>query len=196
MRILGLDLSLRSTGYVLLDEDQVVWHGTVGSEHLREAERLNVFDQWIRQALDSGPPARIGKQAAVGFLGTSSFDAPVRVDHVAIEGYAYNMRQDETRAFAAGELGGIIKLAIHQSGIPLHIIASNTWKKVVCGNGRFDKRRASVEISKRYGVEFAKEDTLDAWAVAMCLRRQLLDLDKPASKAKKPKAAPLFEARA
>ena len=189
MRILGLDLSLRSTGYVLLEDDQVVWHGVIGSDTLREAERLQMFDKWIRDTL--------ANRNSVYWTHHPPTDAPrpayTPLDHVAIEGYSYGQPQAHTRAFGVGELGGVIKLAIYQIGIPIHVIATNTWKMVVCGKGGLDKRNASVEISKRYGVEFAKEDTLDAWAVAMCLRRQLLGLDKPEPKVRRRKSVPLLE---
>lgn len=40
MRVLGLDLSLVSSGYVLLGETgNVVWHGSVGSSKLRKRPR-------------------------------------------------------------------------------------------------------------------------------------------------------------
>lgn len=168
MRILGLDLSLRSTGYVLLDEEDVTWYGVVGSETLREAERLQMFNQWIREQLRDR-----------------------RFDHVALEGYSYGSKQ--TNLPQTGELGGVMKLAIFQARIPLHVIAPGTWKKVLCGNGSLDKKNAAVEIFKRYGVEYRSQDVLDAWAVAMCLRRQLLGLDKPEPKTRKRKPLPLLE---
>jgi len=170
MRILGLDLSLQSTGYVLLDDqvlEDVVWSGRVDGSDVRDVERLRLFDEWIRSGLKTHKP-----------------------DVCAIESYAYGMPQGLTRAFSLGELGGVIKLAVAQARIPIHLIASNTWKMKLCGRGRIDKRDATMEIFKRYGVEFPSQDTLDAWAVAMTLRRQLLGLDKPAPKVKKPKAVP------
>jgi Holliday junction resolvasome RuvABC endonuclease subunit len=188
MRILGLDLSLRSTGYVLLDDqvlEDVVWHGRVDASDLEGVERLGAFDDWIRNV---ALPSQAGKPADVLALW--------RLDHVAIEGYSYGSPQAHTRAFGIGELGGVIKLAIHQAGIPMHIIAANTWKMQLCGKGGLAKDLCRLEIFKRYGVEFPSQDTLDAWAVAMTLRRQLLGLDKPAPKVKKPKAAPLLEAMA
>ena len=173
MRILGLDLSLRSTGYVLLDEDQVVWHGVVGFPDLREAERLHRFDNWIRTAI--------------------TMQVPDPELHVAIEGYSYGSPQGHTHAFGVGELGGVIKLAVHQAGLPLHIIAANTWKALLCGKGGLAKDLCRLELYKRHAIEFPSQDTLDAWAVAMCLRRQLLGLDKPEPKDRKRKKLPRLE---
>lgn len=175
MRILGLDLSLRATGYVLLDEDQVVWHGVVGDDK-PGVERLAMFDDWIRSTLGTARPERIP---------LSRFFDPINLDHVAIEGYSYGSPQGQTQAFSLGELGGVVRLAIHQARVPMAIIAPGTWKKVLCGNGSLGKTPATLELYKRYGVEFAKQDTLDAWAVATCLRRQLLGLDKPEPKSRR-----------
>jgi Holliday junction resolvasome RuvABC endonuclease subunit len=165
MRILGLDLSLRSTGYVLLDEDHVAWFGTVGSDTLREVERLAMFDVWIRKAIE---------------------EHKLGMAYAAIEGYSYG---SPLRATALGELGGVIKLALFDHGIDTRVVAPGTWKKVLCGNGSLDKNNAAIELYKRHGVEFHSQDVLDAWAVAMCLRRQLLGLDKPEPKVRKRKPA-------
>lgn len=165
MRILGLDLSLRSTGYVLLEDDQVLWHGAVGDDN-PGVQRLAMFDGWIRRALSENI-----------------------VEYAALEGYSYGSPQAKTQAFSLGELGGVMRLAIYQSGIPMHVIAPGTWKKELCGNGSLDKTRSALELFKRYGVEFARQDTLDAWAVAMCLRRQLLGLDKPEPKSRRRRTA-------
>lgn len=176
MKILGLDLSLQSTGYVLLDDqvlEDVVWSGRVDGSAVRDVERLRLFDVWIRETLRTKKP-----------------------DQVAIEGYSYGSPQAHTRAFGVGELGGVIKLAIYAAGLPMYIIAANTWKMQLCGKGGLAKDLCRLEIFKRYNVEFPSQDTLDAWAVAMTLRRQLLGLDKPEPKVKKPKAAPLLEAMA
>jgi len=184
MRVLGLDLSLRSTGYVLLDDDEVVWHGTVGSETLREEARLAMFDGWIRESLQRQRVRPVTSPYRV----LQSFNA---IDHAAIEGYAYAAPH---MLPALGELGGVVKLALFQAGIPIHVVAPGTWKKVLCGNGRLDKKDAAVEIYKRYQVEYPRsQDTLDAWAVAMCCRRQLLGLDKPEPKVRKRKSLPLLE---
>jgi Holliday junction resolvasome RuvABC endonuclease subunit len=168
-RILGLDISLVSTGYVLLDDDQVVWHGSVGSKTLRDVERLEMFDHWIREALH---------HQALPF-------GSATVDHVGVEGYSF---ASISHHHAIGELGGVIKLAVHQAGIPLHVIPPSTWKKALLGKGNLPKDMVRIEAWKRYGVEFASQDELDAWAVAMTLRRQLLGLDKPEPKNRKRKS--------
>lgn len=163
MRILGLDLSLTSTGYCMLEDDQIVWSGAVGGGHRRGAERLQYFYGWISDNL------------ALNFGAMHRQPSPA----VAIEGYAF---ASHFKGPELGELGGVIKLALYQAGLSVTVIPPATWKKVLCGKGNLDKRNASTEILRRYDVSFANEDTLDAWAVAMCHRRQLLGLDKPEPK--------------
>ncbi len=180
VRVLGLDLSLRSTGYVLLDDHyaggsprpdaEVVWHGCVGGANLRDVARLEMFDAWICRVLTVGIDA-------FGYR-------KLRLDHVAVEGYSF---ASTVGLAQQGELGGVIKLALHKAGIPIHVIPPATWKKLLLGKGNLAKDQVRLESWKRYGVEFASQDTLDAWAVAMCLRRQLLGLDKPEAKSRKKK---------
>jgi crossover junction endodeoxyribonuclease RuvC len=178
MRVLGLDLSLTSTGYVLLGETgNVVWQGAVGSNKLRDVERLAMFDSWLRDYV------HLKAGSVNGWP----------VDAVGIEGYSYASANGLAQQ---GELGGIVRLAFHQAQIPIHIIPPSTWKKVLCGKGNLQKDLVRIELFKRYNVEFASQDTLDAWAVAMCLRRQLLGLDRPEPKSRKrkvPVGLPLLE---
>lgn len=162
MRVLGLDLSLSATGYVLLDDDRVLWHGTV-SPQTRDAQRLAQFEDWL--------------VAALGNMGP--------IDYAGIEGYSYGSPQGRTHAYAIGELGGVVKLALWQAGITTFLVPPASWKKQLLGNGRLAKDQVRLECYKRYGVEFAAQDTLDAWAVAMTTRRWLLGLDKPHPKARK-----------
>ena len=167
MRILGLDLSLVSTGYVVLgDTGNVVWSGSVGSSKLRDVERLQYFDDWLRNYVHLKHGEINGWPIAA----------------VGIEGYSFG---SVSHHHAIGELGGIIKLAIHQAGIPLRIIPPSTWKKALLGKGNLPKDMVRIEAYKRYGVDFGSQDTLDAWAVAMCCRRQLLGLDKPEPKSRR-----------
>jgi hypothetical protein len=183
MRVLGLDLSLTSTGYVLLDEDQVIWFGSVAPKS-RDVDRLAEFDEWVRLRALPMFSTKCGESPSAWFTG--SVPASEGGWHVGIEGYSF---ASQFRGPQLGELGGVVKLAIHQAGVPITIIPPATWKKTLCGKGNLDKRNASVEISRRYNVNFASEDTLDAWAVAMCLRRQLLGLDKPEPKVRKRKVS-------
>jgi len=167
MRILGLDLSLASTGYALLDDEDVVWYGSVAGGVLRDVERLQHFDRWIRAELRDK-----------------------RFAHVGIEGYSFASKF--SHAHSLGELGGVIKLAVHQFQIPMTVVPPATWKKALCGNGRLVKDQVRLELFKRYGVEFHSQDTVDAWAVAMYVRRQLLGLNSPAkvSSRKRPPKEP------
>jgi Holliday junction resolvasome RuvABC endonuclease subunit len=166
MKILGLDLSLTSTGYVLLRDEYVEESGVKQPKpvHLGDeagaVQRLIEFDVWIAEILEIWAP-----------------------DHVAIEGYSFATHQEQTRAFAIGELGGLVKTAVAYEKIPLHIIAINTWKKAMCGKV-LKKAEVPLELYKRYGIEFKSQDTLEAWAVAMCYRRQVLGQLAPEPKPK------------
>ena len=171
MKILGLDLSLSSSGWVVLRDEYLEASGTSATEKdivkARDVERLILFDRWLGKLLDQHEP-----------------------DHVAIEGYSYGTPAGSTHAFAMGELGGVIKIAVALEKIPLTIVAPSQWRKALCGKGNIRKNEVPVELFARYGVRFASQDTLEAWAVAETCRRQLLGLvEKPAPKSRKRKLA-------
>lgn len=172
MIILGLDLSLTSTGWVLLHHDGYLEasgsmrKGAAMAD--RPVARLEMFADWIADLLDDLEP-----------------------DVVGLEGYSYGTRAGSTHAFAAGELGGLVKLAIARRGVELVIIPPATWKKALCGKGNLQKDQVRLELFKRYAIEFPSQDTLDAWAVAMTVYRIKAGLaDKPAPKVRgrKPKS--------
>lgn len=86
----------------------------------------------------------------------------------AMEGYAFG------RAFNActmGEVGCIVKLACHDAGVPLKIIAPTTLKKFVTGHGKSDKAVMRTKIFSKWKREFVTQDEAEAFAVAQWAAR-------------------------
>jgi Holliday junction resolvasome RuvABC endonuclease subunit len=154
VRILGIDPSLTATGVVMLLDGEVE-RAELWATKLTGPERLDHLDAALEAALNEW------------------------VDHVAIEGYSFGSPQ---RMAPLGELGGIYRLRVWRSKIPLTEVAPGRWRKQLFGNGSLPKDRVRVEAWKRYQVEFDSLDVLEAWAVAMALHRQLAGLDKPEPK--------------
>ncbi len=82
--------------------------------------------------------------------------------HFAIkEGYAYNAFTTNITQLA--ELGGIIKLALFQKGIPLINIVNTTWKSLALSDGHIKKKLIMEAASRLYPVVWHNSDEVDAF---------------------------------
>ena len=65
------------------------------------------------------------------------------------------------------ELGGIVKLALRMSGVPIVLVTSTQWKAYVLGNGHIPKENVKLHILKKFNVDFEgkSQDEADAWAI-------------------------------
>jgi crossover junction endodeoxyribonuclease RuvC len=138
VQVLGLDLSLTATGYVLPN-------GTTGllkPGSRRGMERL----AWLReQILDLVLPATI----------------------VAVEGYSYG---SHSSSFDLGELGGVIRLALHDAGIQYLDVAPAVLKGFATGKGNANKNEVLASAIKRLGYDGTSSDEADAlWLRAAVL---------------------------
>lgn len=143
---LGVDQSLRGTGVVVLNEaGDLLLQRLVQPAGLRGAARLG----YIRGAL-----------AAV--------IAEHQPTEAAFEGYSFD---SVNRAFALGELGGIVQLAFFDADLPFRQIPPKTLKKFVANNGAADKAKMIEKTEEKWGVAFGEEDDLcDAYGLARLVR--------------------------
>lgn len=140
--VVGLDLSLRSTGLVVLDElGQPAVAKVIAFEKLRGIERIAAITNEIMRS-------------------TEEF----QVDLWAIEGYGYNSQNGNDLA----ELGGVVKFELHlERHRPPLLVAPSRLKKWVVGHGKAEKDQMRLAVSKRWGFEFdGPADVIDAFAVA------------------------------
>jgi Holliday junction resolvasome RuvABC endonuclease subunit len=159
VRVLGLDLSLTSTGIAVVGDEVLpeprTWQ--VVPKTLRGVERLS----WIAdQVMD-----------AVTFTGP---------DIIAIEGYSFGARGNAV--FQLGELGGVVRYALHRLGHSFVEVPAGEWRKQLFGRGNLAKDMVRVEALKRYSVEFDSLDVLEAWCVATAALRRAQGLDRPEPK--------------
>lgn len=176
MRLVGLDLSLRSTGIarVYLDDDGRVagTHTDVTGEELDE-----------RAPLDE----QIGRVDRVATSVVSLVGAP---DLVVVEGPLPGGRavgsSEEERAW----LRGLVYRRIHRAGIPLVEVAPSTLKLYATGNGRAGKPLVVQAVRRHYGDRFdiplrksdGQQDVADAIALVAMAARSIghpIDLDHP-----------------
>lgn len=143
--VLGLDLSLTSTGLCLGDVSSVVGDVlTTEKTKLRGPERLvylrDVVLGYARQA-----------------------------DLVVIEGYAYGR---PNQAHQVGELGGVIRVALFEEGIDFVTVPPAKVKKYATGKGNANKDQVLASVVHRTGQEMSNDEA-DAWTLrAMALDAQ------------------------
>lgn len=141
MKIVGLDLSLTSTGVALPDGHTVTLHP---KQYAVTGRRLNELWGLLYPLLDRHRP-----------------------DVAVVEGYAYgaNMPGSERRA----EWVGCARLALERFRIPHIDVPPKKLKKWATGNGNADKA-AMVQAALAAGGDPANDDEADAYLLrAMAL---------------------------
>ena len=150
MRILGIDPGLAKMAWCLLVPDGRRFDyetGIIGKnlDGLNEIGRLAAIRDAVRALL-------IGKLPNMA----------------AMEGYSFGSKW---RMADMGEVGGIVKIACHDAGVPLKIVAPATLKKFVTGRGNSDKAVMRTKIFSKWKVEFGTQDEAEAFAVAQWASR-------------------------
>lgn len=148
MPFLGIDQSLRGTGLCLLSEaGEVLSLKTVRLGASRGAARLACIHAAVLAQLSS-------------------------VTFVAMEGYSYN---STSRHFDLGEVGGVLKLMLHEREIPFLSVAPCALKKYATGNSEASKE-AMMEAAHKHGIDVHDDNQADAFFLADVARQFSLDL--------------------
>lgn len=138
----GLDLSYTGTGMVVLDGARVI------------QKRLETQTKdW------PNPVARLAylRDSAVSFF--EGCDPEL----ICIEGYAHGSGHGREMA---GELGGVVRVALAEAGFRFAIIPPTTLKAFATGKGTSKKEVMLLEVYKRWGFETHDHDINDAFALA------------------------------
>ena len=89
-----------------------------------------------------------------------------------IEGYAYARAN---QAHQIGELGGVVRLALSDRGVPVVEVSPSSLKKLATGKGNASKDAVLAEAMRRLGYQGSDNNEADAlWLLEMA--RQALDL--------------------
>jgi len=102
-----------------------------------------------------------------------NFVLPFTVKAVAMEGYAFGSQM----ANMAGELGGVVKLALYEYFIepelahPL-IVPPTSLKKYITGKGRVEKNQILLQVYKKWDVEFNNDNAADSYGLARIVRNR------------------------
>jgi crossover junction endodeoxyribonuclease RuvC len=149
MRVLGLDLSLRSTGYGVIEliENRYAVHA-YGTIKTRRTDELPVKLLGIKSAID-------------GLIARHS------PEEVAVENpfYARNIKT----ALILGQVRGAALVAVAGRGLPLFEYSPLEIKKAVTSYGQAEKDQVEAMVRALLGIEDAlEEDASDALACAFC----------------------------
>jgi crossover junction endodeoxyribonuclease RuvC len=85
---------------------------------------------------------------------------------VVLEGYSYGSRNSQSHSI--GELGGVIKLGLHEAGVPVALAAPTCRSKFATGKGNASKSEVASAVSARTGIVWhgkGSEDQIDAWVL-------------------------------
>jgi Holliday junction resolvasome RuvABC endonuclease subunit len=135
MNLMGLDLSLTSTGYCV--------NGSAGSISVKS----------------NGTDRLIEIRDLVGKVVKDN-----NVSCAIIEGYAFSSRNSQSHSI--GELGGVIKTYLQESGIPFVTVPPKCRAKFATGKGNASKNEVISSISARTGIVWSNpgaDDKCDAW---------------------------------
>jgi hypothetical protein len=187
MTIVGLDLSVARTGiafwrpgaepFGLVRTQSLSWagdaHESQGMARLR----------WYRDEIES----RVKYGPMEGALSGAHTHSMVGIDLAVIEGYSFGAKG--AGVYQLAELGGAIRLMLHERGIPFAVVPPAVLKKFVTGNGIAAKDQMRLEMFKRFGIEALTNDEIDAAGLALMGAYALGRLD--AEKLTKPQQAAL-----
>lgn len=145
MRIIGLDLSLTSTGVARIDPENVkleTW--TIGTKPEMGSTVIRARSIALRVT-----------------------DLMKRGDFVVVEDYAYGMGPAKSSTITLAELGGIVKLFVRQiTGREALPVTTSQMRKFISGDGKVKKEVIPIHTYKRYMVTFNSHDECVAAVLA------------------------------
>lgn len=140
--VVGIDQSVRHSGLCILNETT-------------EIAKLLLIEP--HKELSGGPLLAYTRDALTEALTGLSIKAAV------MEGYSYG---SANKKFLLGEVGGAVKLTIHDLGCPLYVAAPKQLKKFVTGRGDADKGRVMSAIEAQWGEKFSDDNLADAYGLS------------------------------
>jgi len=110
------------------------------------AERLHAINSWFRSVIDF-----YQADFDFQFLG------------VCMEGYSHGAKNGREQA---GELGGLVKMALHDFRLTPTIVPPTSLKKFTTSKGNAAKNEMLLAVYKKWGFEFKDDNEADAFALA------------------------------
>jgi len=177
--ILGLDMSLEHTGYCLYNvKTGEKLQGLIEPGGKKGVERLKIIRERVMELARFGQLGPVVKPTGKRQDGITFFEAPMRISClVMIEHYAFGARGQAM--ISLGELGGVIRLALHEAEIPYIEVPPTVAKKFVTGKGNCNKNLVLLEMYKRFGEDLTDDNVADATGLVYLGRAITDTYDKP-----------------
>jgi len=138
---MGVDPSLTATAAVVLSDGQILFQGIIKSK-VKGVARLSDLESQFQKLIKDNP-----------------------VSLIAIEGYAYGMSKSSMLA-SLGELGGLLRVAMHRAKVSYVNVSPGTLKKFVTGKGNHKKEQMLMFTLQKWGVAFEDNNLCDAYGLA------------------------------
>lgn len=139
--IIGLDLSLTSSAYCILNQSGDIAIQGLIKNTLRDVPRLIYIYKELFKVLSEWEP-----------------------ELVVVENYSFGSRGG--KAFSIGELGGIIKVGLHEEGYRTLMVPPTSLKLFITGKGNSAKSIMIMKTLKKYDIEFTDDNLCDAFGLA------------------------------
>lgn len=150
MRVLGIDTSLRCTGYGVVESSgsrlKAVAFGVIKNPATRPLTAcLRALDQGLREIIEKNRP-----------------------DAVAIEGIFFC--KNARTALILGQARGVALMACTAAGLPIYEHEPRRVKQAVVGHGAADKHQVAMMVTRLLGLSATpgEDDATDALALAIC----------------------------
>jgi len=140
IHFVGLDCSLTSTGFSVINNNKQVYGCEIGSKYYSGKRLWDLSIQVIRK-IEQYPNSLI-----------------------LMENYSFNARNTNSLTGLA-EFGGCLKMLFHKRGLKYLLVAPTTLKKYIY-KGSFKKAMMPFFVNKKFGLEIIGPDHADAVGLA------------------------------
>lgn len=170
-KILGLDLSLNSTGFCILDPTQgTPSHASTIKAPTIEFTKDGIPIEWqkefgygrIQWKNKGGPEDRYQKINLIGLVIAELINVG-RIDHILLEDYGF-ARRISGSTIGIAELGAVIRMRLYK-GPGFFAVPPATLKKFAANKGNVGKEIILKEIFKRWDFDTDSSDIGDAFAL-------------------------------
>lgn len=192
IRVLGIDLAQNHAGFVELVDGELgrCWYITDKKESFKKGKKEGraVLLKVPKENKDTIDLWRLSWWR--GFL--PAFIVAARPMYIGLEDYAFKAKG---RVYQIGELGGIMRLELWNSGLPFRLHDPDSVKMFVAHDGHADKQMVRTAVKERWDIDFdqydytskpnkkfpegtritqTSEDLCDAYAVARLVWTEIL----------------------